>query len=227
MYRSVALLLIIALSSFLAPGDNKTDELVMKAAESQLPHYLEKLNPGNEKAYGFTENDDLDGCTISKPYRMMVFNDGFYNNNLAEERNYIHIENEWRVPVMIRDTNRTMLTVNGNPGNYVISAMGTPMLAKELQQKSKGMDDNVTFYLLQVTPLLADFFVAERDNSFTEAQFIPLESAFAAIPALGKNKQPFYTLTEVEKMIKQELTVNSNTIPDNTQSGKTKKRSSK
>ena len=214
MYKPVLALLAIVTCSFLSPGDNKTDDLVMKAAESQLPIFISKMEPGSEKAYGFTENDDLDGCAVGKPFRMMTFNTDFYNSSkIDEEKNYIDIKNEWRVPVTIRDTNRTMLTVDGNPGNYTISSMGTPVLARELQSKSKGFDETITFYLLQVTPLLADFFVAERDNSFPEAQFIPLESALAAIPALSKDRQPFYTLIEVEKMVKQEMATSNKTAP--------------
>jgi len=54
MYKPVLALLAIVTCSFLSPGDNKTDDLVMKAAESQLPIFISKMEPGSEKAYGFT-----------------------------------------------------------------------------------------------------------------------------------------------------------------------------
>jgi hypothetical protein len=206
MHRALFIILFISCCSFLIPTDNPTDLLVMKAAESQLPIFLAKIRPGDEGIYGFTENDDLDGCAVGKPFRMLVFNDDFYAaNKLVEEKNYITIKNEWRVPVTIRDTNRTLLIVDGNPGNYTVSGMGAPLLAKELQQVSTGAWEHNSFYLLQVSALLADFFVTERDNSFIDAQFVPLESAIMAIPALNKNKKPFYSLTEVENMVKEEL----------------------
>ncbi len=201
MYRSAFLVLLVALCSFRFSPD-QTNDLVMKAAESQLPVYIAKIPAGQEAAYGFTDQDNMDQCTVGKPFRMLVFTNDFYITKTEPEVNYLTIKNEWRVPVSINGQNRTLLTLDGNPGNFSVSGMGGTELSKELQLKSAGLPATDNFYLLRVFPLSADFLVSEHDNSFADAQFIPLASATVAIPSLAKNKKATYTLDEVQQMVK-------------------------
>jgi len=69
----------------------------------------------------------------------------------------------------------------------------------------KGKNENDAYYVLYVQRLNVYFFVHEADNSFTDAQFIPLASTVAAIPAFKANYKPFYTLAETEEIVKQAL----------------------
>jgi len=202
MVRSAFIALVVALCCFHQPGFAQVEPLVMQAAEAQLPVFIARIPGGQEASYGFTSEDNMEQCTIGKPYRTLVFTSEFYTTKLEDDVNYLSIKNEWLVPVTITGQNRVLLTVAGNPGNFSVSGMKWVALAKELQQKSTGLNTSDTWYLLQVTPLSADFVVTEHDNSFVEAQFIPLASAVSAIPTLGKNKKATYTLEEVQQMIK-------------------------
>ena len=197
---------ILICCSFRIPPDNETDKIVMKAAESQLSIYLDKIQQGHEKEYGFTNEDNRENCEVGKPYRLIVFNNEFYNGDLVEYTNYLEIKSQWRVPVILTGTYRVLLTVDGNVSNLTVSGIGGTELAKVLQEKSKGMNVNDAFYLLRVFQISAEFFVSEPGNSFDEAKFIPLPSALSAISALNKNKKPSYTLDEVQQMVKEALT---------------------
>jgi hypothetical protein len=115
--------------------------------------------------------------------------------------------------VTIKAQYRSLLTETGYPGNYSVSGLGDPELARELQVSSAGVNQGDEYYILRIYPLLAEFFVHEGDNSFIDAQFIPLGSAMKLIPALSAGKKPFYTLTEVQQMVKDALAKNNTPAP--------------
>ncbi len=202
MYRCLFIILLVAICSFSVVND--TDKIVSAAAESQLPVFLSKIPAGQEVWYGFRQQDDLDLCGVGRPYRMLFFSNDFYKGPLEENKNYITIKNEWRVPVIIDGDYRSLLTITGNPGNYIISGLGDTVLAKELQQTA-GVNENGQNYILRIPRLRADFFVAEKDNSFSEARFTPLLNAVIAVPALSATSKTTFSLMEVERAVKEAL----------------------
>ena len=140
---------------------------------------------------------------------------------MSETTDYIAIKNEWRVPVMIKGQYRSLLTVSGYPGNYSVSGMGDPDLARDLQQKSEGANEKDEYYVLRIFPLLAEFFVHEGDNSFAGAVFVPLGSAIKEIPSLGAKST--YSLTEVQQIIKEAVAKKATDATPATQKRKPKK----
>lgn len=202
MFRAILIILTVICCSFFIPQDNNTDKLVMKAAEGQLEAYLGKIKPGNYAAFGFKEGDDLENCNIAKPYRLITFTNDFYKQELTDNVNYIDIKQEWLVPVTVKGEHRVLFTVNGTSGNFTVSGMGSAELAKELEIKSAPFSDNDAYFLLRIPPLSVDFFVADHENSFDNAEFIPLESAKKAIPSLRTSSKQSFSLDEVQKMVK-------------------------
>jgi hypothetical protein len=195
--------LLVVFSSFV-PVSN-TDQLVMAAAESQLPVFLSKIPAGHIRWYGFKAEDDLDLLEIGKPFRVLMLTNDFYSGPLEDDKNYFIIKNEWFVPVSINGVNRTLLTMDGNPGNYLISAMGDTLLTKELQEQSAGANKDDDFYILRIPRLRADFFVDETNNSYSEAHFTPLLNAVLAMPSLSNTSRTSFTLNEMEKAVKEAL----------------------
>jgi len=195
--------ILVVFSSFLPV--NNTDQLVMAAAESQLPVFLSKIPASEIKWYGFKANDDLDLLEIGKPFRVLMFSNDFYSSPAEEDKNYFIIKNEWLVPVSMNGVNRTLLTMDGNPGNYLISAMGDTSLTKELQEQSAGANSEADFYILRIPRLRADFFVTETHNSYSEARFTPLLNAVLAMPSLSNTSRTSFTLSEMEKAVKEAL----------------------
>ena len=214
MRKSILILAVVLLSSFQVAVISTIDLNVMKAAEGQMGVFLGKIPSGEASSYGFRQEDDMDLCMVGKPYRIIEFKKSFYDEAIAaEDKNYISIKNEWRVPVSVREVNRTMLTVKGNPGNYMVTGMGDTGFARELQVKSRGISDSDEYYLLRIPALSADFFVHEANNSFSEAEFIPLASAMKAIPSLSKSYTGTFNLGEVQQKVKEELGNHTNKEP--------------
>ncbi len=200
---SIVAISSICLFSFSVTGD--AEQLVKKAAESQLPIQLAKIPPEQQTAYGFSLQDNLEYCTIGKPYRILEFSQDFYIKEIKENVDYLVIKNEWRAPVLANNEHRTLLTVNGISGNYIVAGLGDAAMARELQRRIDGIDKKETFYILRIFPLLAEFFVHEGNQSFVEAKFIPLNSAIGAIPGLNYDDNKEYTLTEVQYMVKDAI----------------------
>jgi len=201
MRKSILTVFLFILCSFRISPLNEADNQVMKIADSQMGTYLAKIEPGDEAKYGFTDKDDLDGCVVGRPYRIIEFNRDFYNNALTDNTSYIDIKNKWLVPISLNHQYKAMLTVTGNPGNLQVTSMGEVALAKEIQLMSVDADENDELYLLKVPALSTDFYVHEGNNSFSEAKFIPLENAEKAIPSLSASKE-YYTLAEIQVIIK-------------------------
>lgn len=203
MYRYLLLSLLVICTAYRPIGPADADKQVMQAAASQLDVFLSKIGPGNQADYGFAPADHTDACTVGKPYRILAFSSDLYYKPLAEDKDYIIIKSEWRVPVMLNGQGRVLLTVTGSSGNYSVTDMTEPQLARELQLKSTSMSNDDNWYLLRIPAIAADFFVSEHDNSFADAQFMPLASAITNIAAIGKTHKPIYTITEVQQMVKE------------------------
>ena len=183
------------------------NDQVMNAARSGLAGYLEKIPAGSQDQYGFAAGDDLQKCTVGKPYQMLAVTIDFLRNPfVADPLTYaadLQPGNEWRVPVVLNGANHTLLTVANNQGNCQVVNLGGAELSVELQQKSAnaGADDN--FYLFRVYQLSCDFFVDAKGASLADAAYFPLQSAIMAIPSLSG--KPSYTLSELLPIIKGAL----------------------
>ena len=153
----------------------------------------------------------MDLCSVGKPYRLLEFSNEFYSGSIEENTNYITITNDWRVPVVLGSQHRFLFSVSGNPGNYSITGMGDAGLARELQKLSQSARDSDEFYILTIYPLFAEFYGQESNNSFSEIRFIPLASAYIAIPDLRSGAS--YTLSEVQDMVKKAIDARKKPAP--------------
>lgn len=215
----------LMLSSFQVAVTSVTNLHVMKAAEGQLSIYTSRIQPGDASKYGFRQEDDMELLTIEKPYRVILFNSDFYESAPQEGKNYLNITNEWKVPVASKGMNRTLLTVQGISSNYKVMGMGDTTLARELQPVSKGLNDSDEYYILRIPMISADFFVHEPNNSFADAEFIPLFSATSAIKSISKSFNNSYSLDEIQTMVRNELTARAKKAEEQAEKNTTTKKS--
>ncbi|MEP7168531.1 MAG: hypothetical protein ABI855_04120 [Bacteroidota bacterium] len=194
---------MIVCSSF--TSSDETDKKVMMAAQENLSSSLSKIPVGKENQFGFTGTDEFSKCIIGKPYRLITLNNAFFTDEILTSKNYLLEQDEWRVPVMVNDQNRLLLTVTGQSDIYSVVDLGGMVLAKELQKKSKDFKSSDTRFILRIYPLSADFLVKAGSNSLTNAEYIPLTSALMGIDGINSNAKPEYSLSEVLQLIKQEL----------------------
>lgn len=204
MRITALVLLVLVLSSFRLLPSRDGDVQIMKAAEGQLDIFLAKIPPGDEVAYGFADAQEMENCTIGKPFRILEFSNDFFQQPVNLDNSHIVFRNEWRVPVMSSGKSRVLLKMTGTPGNYLVTGMGNPDLARELQLRTNAVNAEDNYYLLRIFPLLAEFFVHEGTNSLADAEFIPLASAREALPTLAAGRTA-YTLWEVQDAVKATL----------------------
>src|ERR1041385_5896858 len=102
-------LLLAALCLSFAGIDNKEAQ-VKKAADKGLQPMLTLIPDGQEQAYGFNSRADFAKAATGEVYRTISFTNEFYQDEeISSSKNYIRVQNEWRVPVVVDGNNKTLL----------------------------------------------------------------------------------------------------------------------
>ncbi len=205
MSKFILLFSLLILAGFSISLPDEKEDRVIKIAQDNLTTSLAKIPEGQEKLYGFTNREEFRTSSIGKPYRVITFSNDYYNEETLSDKNYILIQNEWRVPVTVDGKNRLLFTVSQQDTTLEVVDLGGAVLAKELQEK----DNNVlsgSHYLLRIYPLTIDFLVeVTPGGSLANATYIPLTSAAIAINSLNEKRISKLTLPEVLYIVKQQL----------------------
>ncbi len=175
---------------------------VKKAAQQQLQTALAGIPAGQETGFGFSSREEFKSATVGEVFRTISLTKEFYQDDQLINRNYIHVQNEWRVPVVVNGDNRVLLTVAGHDTALNVVDIGGAMLAKEMQAKSNGQSSKDKF-IFRIYPLTMDFIVlVEHGKSLEEGNYYPMNSAVMAIPTLDGSSM---TQAEVFQQIKKKL----------------------
>jgi hypothetical protein len=200
MNRIFLLIAVLFLSSFY--GFSSVNDDVIAAARKGLPYFVGLIPNGQQTLYGFSADDNLQHCSVGKPFRIISLRQDFYDSSYSAEKNYLVPGKMWRVPVISNGTCRMLLTVAGEQGNYNAVEIGGAVLANELGQMSANANNNDNYYILRIHPLSCDFFVDAAGPTLDGAGFIPLASALSAMPSLNNRT---YSLDELLPLIKASL----------------------
>lgn len=184
-------------------GIDNLETQVKKAAGAGLPGMLALIPQGQEKSYGFSSREDFTKALPGEVYRTISLTNEFYQDKeLSASKNYIRVQNEWRVPVVVDGRNRTLLTVLGQDTSLSVVDLGGSGLAEELEFRTKGFENKEKF-ILRVYSLSMDFVVfADYGKDLSEAAYFPMMAARITIPALDGTVM---TQQEVFRVIKAEL----------------------
>ncbi|MFZ4399767.1 MAG: hypothetical protein ACOYO1_07015 [Bacteroidales bacterium] len=205
MYKVLLFFALLILYSLSYSQTENVENKVIKIAENNLSVSLSKIPIGMEKYYGFSDRKEFIDASIGKPYRVISLSNEFYSNQKLSTTNYIQIKNEWRVPVIVKGANKILLTVIRQDTSFEVVDLGGAALAEELQQKSK-YSFNDELYILRIYPLAIDFFVRiSVGSSFSEALYIPLNSAINGLSSLKEKNLTKLNLTDVFSITKQKL----------------------
>lgn len=205
MYKTILLFALLILGSFSISLPDEKEDKVIKIALDNLSISLAKIPVGQENYYGFSNREEFKTSSVGKPYRVITFTNDFYNEDKLIDKNYILIQNEWRVPVTVNGENRLLLTVSQQDTTLEVVDLGGAVLAKELQEKDNNVSSG-SRYLLRIYPLALDFFVkVTPGSSLADATYIPLASATIAINSLNEKRISKLTLLEVFYIVKQLL----------------------
>ncbi|MDQ3109455.1 MAG: hypothetical protein M3R17_06130 [Bacteroidota bacterium] len=155
---------------------------VKKAAQEQLQTALAGIPAGQEINFGFVSREEFKSGIIGEVYRTITLTNDFYKDAILTDKDYIRVQNEWRVPVMINGENRVLLTVFGQDTALNIVDVGGALLAKEMQSKSIGQTQKEKF-IFRIYTLTMDFIVfVDQGKTLAEGVYYPMNSALMGMP---------------------------------------------
>ena len=194
--------LCLAILCFSFTGIDNLETQVKKAADKGLPAMLALIPAGQETNYGFSSREDFAKASTGEVYRTISFTNEFYSDKeLLPGKDYIRVQNEWRVPVVVDGRNRTLLTVFGQDTSLAVVDLGGSGLAAELHSKTTGFESKEKF-ILRIYPLGIDFIAfVDHGKDLSEAAYFPMMAARITIPALdGKamTQQEVFRVTKAE-----------------------------
>jgi len=168
-------------------------KIVKNAANIQFSDYLEKIPLGLEEMFGFNDREDFNRVKIGIPYEVFTLKSDFFDDeNIKRNKNYIISTGHFRVPIIVDNEYRVLLTVSNLNKTYDIVKIGGKGLAKELAVFRKNHPSINTPNILRVFQLKGDFILT------SDTTIYPLDSA-SNDPLIDKK---MYTINELLVLMK-------------------------
>jgi hypothetical protein len=189
-------------------GQTTTRETMIKEAMDELQVWLKKIPGGNESGYGFTNRDEFSLATLGKHYEVFTLTNDFFKEEIQPGKNYLETTGEWRIPVMVNQENRAIITIFKKKNKWEIVELGARVLAKELQEFDRypELAKNDVLRLLRVYQLQSDFLFADDPSlSSGEITVFPMHSAFINIEKIREGTKIKFGLNELLPCIKESI----------------------
>ncbi len=159
----------------LVKDQNPETDSILKVAKNQIHLFIDNIPETNIGDYGFNNKEEFKKITFDNPVKIYTLIDSG-----------IVFTATWRVPVVVENEYRALLTIIKENNEYKAVDYGARLLAKEFfQQKT-----DETIGLLRVYELKSDFIIEKTTNE--QLKFIPIQN--------GKGKS--YNLVDIINMVK-------------------------
>jgi hypothetical protein len=208
MKKILTLLFILCMIVKGSTGQTAYREKMIKEAMNELQAWLQKIPGGSESGYGFTNRDEFSLATLGKPYEVFTLTNDFFNEEIQPGKNYLETTGEWRIPVMINQENRAVITIFKKENKWEIVELGARVLARELQEFERypELTGNDGLRLLRVYQLQSDFlFADDLFLSSGEITVFPMHSALINIAKLREGTKIKFGLNELLPYIKESI----------------------
>jgi hypothetical protein len=151
-----------------------SNDSICTVARSSLLGFLEKIPPNYESRYGFSSRDEFNFAQPGTPLRLYSVN--LDSKSSADTLSPVAL-NEWRVPVIVNGTIRSLLTLTIIDGSWQTVELGGAALAREIDNIDK-LFHGCHRALLRVDQLRCDLILINFKNSdISTADCLPLKSA--------------------------------------------------
>ena len=151
-----------------------SDDTLCAVARSSLQGFLEKIPPGFEPKYGFSNRNEFQEAQPGTPLRIYVID--FDSSSSVDNLSPFAVD-EWFVPVMVKGTMRSLLTVAVIDGALKTVELGGAALAQEFDQAGKSFS-GCRRGLLRVNQFRCDIMLINCKSTDTgSADCIPMKSA--------------------------------------------------
>lgn len=146
--------------------------IISKIANEELSNYLEKIPIGQEEMFGFNNRNEFSQAEIGVPYEVFTLRSDFFKDNKIERgKNYIISTGNWRVPIIVRNEYKALLTVCKENNKWSVVKIGAKGLANELEGFKKNHPTIIPLNILRVFQLKGDFILTPQNTIY------PLTSA--------------------------------------------------
>ena len=153
-------LLLILLCSPIILFGQQTNQIkkVKNAANTQLGDYLKKIPVGKEKLFGFDNRESFSQAEIGVPYEVFTLNSDFFDHEkVKKDGDYIISTGNWRVPIIVGDEYKGLLTVSKEDNEWQVVKIGAKGLANELERFEQNYPSINSLNILRVFQLKGDF----------------------------------------------------------------------
>jgi hypothetical protein len=161
------------------------------AIDQVLFEWLQKIPVGFEKQYGFENRDEFIIAKTGKPYEVFTLRPSFFTGQVIPDSNYLISAGEWRVPILVNNSYRALLTVIKVNSGWQIVDLGAVSLAKELDEMNRSLDlsDSPSIKIIRIYQLQCDFLTTDNPDLTSGNIYLhPLRSAIINIPELSSLK---------------------------------------
>ncbi|MCX6246515.1 MAG: hypothetical protein NTW10_02170 [Bacteroidetes bacterium] len=181
---------------------------MIQQVQSDVQEWLLKIPGGNEQGYGFANRDEFSQAKLGKQYKVYTLTGDFFKEELRPGKSYLVATGEWRIPLVVNQVNRALITVNERENQWKIVSLGARVLAGELQEFDRYPElvKNSDLTLLRVYQLQSDFLLSgDPSSSATEVSVYPMHSAILNMTKLKESAGIKMGLNELLSDIKESI----------------------
>ena len=176
--------------------------IITKLANEELISFLQKIPVGQENMFGFTNRGEFSLAEIGDPYEVFTLSLEFFDTkNIIRNKTYIVSTENWRVPIIVNNQHRALLTVSKVNNQWSVVKLGAKGLAEELDIFNKNHPSINESNILRVFQLKSDFILS------SEKIVYPLTSAKQLLSIKG-DKDISYSLYDILLLFKNKIITN-------------------
>ena len=176
--------------------------IITKVANEELISFLQKIPVGQENMFGFTNRGEFSQAEIGDPYEVFTLSLEFFDTkNIIRNKTYIVSTENWRVPIIVNNQHRALLTVSKVNNQWSVVKLGAKALAEELDIFNKNHPSINESNILRVFQLKSDFILT------SEKIVYPLTSAKQLLSIKG-DKDISYSLYDILLLFKNKIIIN-------------------
>ena len=176
--------------------------IITKVVNEELISFLQKIPVGQENMFGFTNRGEFSQAEIGDPYEVFTLSLEFFDTkNIIRNKTYIVSTENWRVPIIVNNQHRALLTVSKVNNQWSVVKLGAKGLAEELDIFNKNHPSINESNILRVFQLKSDFILT------SEKIVYPLTSAKQLLSIKG-DKDISYSLYDILLLFKNKIITN-------------------
>ena len=176
--------------------------IISQLANEELHKYLNQIPLGQEQMFGFNNREEFSKAEIGVPYEVYTLNSDFFNDEIISiNKSYVITTNNWRVPVVVDNQNRALLTISKYNNNWAVVKLGATGLANELEMFEQNNSSSSELKILRVFQITTDFILTNDDKLY------PLPSAKKLVMS-NETRNIGHYLHDMLLIIKSKINVN-------------------